>query len=179
MQRIAVVGCGGSGKPHVAREVARLIGASVTHLDAEYFDSEWRPLPMDQFASRQRELVTSDRWVIDGNYNSTLEIRLRAADTVIFMDLPTATCLRGIVGRQVRHGHGQDRDNGVFNRITFDVVRYALSYRRKMRPRVLAKIAESAPHARLIVLTSRRATTAFLAELGEEPVMLDGTPVRP
>lgn len=160
-----MVGCGGSGKSYVAGEVARLIGVSATHLDAEYFDSEWTPLPVDQFASRQQELVTSDSWVIDGNYNSTLEIRLRAADTVIFMDMPTATCLRGIVGRQLRHGHGQDRDNGVFNRITFGVIRYVLGYRRKMRPRVLAKIAESAPHARLIVLTSRQATRAFLAQL--------------
>lgn len=123
---------------------------------------------MDQFASRQQELVIADSWVIDGNYNSTLEIRLGAADTVIFMDMPTVTCLRGIVGRQIRHGHGQDPDNGVFNRITFGVIRYVLSYRRKMRPRVLAKIAESAPHARLIVLSSRQAARAFLAHLTAE-----------
>jgi adenylate kinase family enzyme len=168
VRRVAVVGCGGSGKSYLAGEIAKLIGVSLTHLDAEYFDSEWRPLPMAQFACRQQELVTAHGWVIDGNYNSTLEIRLRAADTVIFMDMSTATCLRGIVGRQLRQGHGQDRDNGAFNRITFGVIRYVLGYRRKMRPRVLAKIAEFAPHARLIVLTSRQATSAFLAQLTAE-----------
>jgi adenylate kinase family enzyme len=50
---------------------------------------------MDKFEARQRDLVAGARWVIDGNYNSTLHVRLEAADTVIFMDLPTRSCLRG------------------------------------------------------------------------------------
>jgi hypothetical protein len=50
---------------------------------------------MEKFEARQRDLVAGARWVIDGNYNSTLHVRLEAADTVIFMDLPTRSCLRG------------------------------------------------------------------------------------
>jgi Lantibiotic dehydratase, N terminus len=42
-------------------------------------------------------------WVIDGNYNSTLEIRLRTCDTVLFTDVPALTALRGVLARQARH----------------------------------------------------------------------------
>ncbi|MCW2940759.1 MAG: topology modulation protein [Actinomycetia bacterium] len=49
MQRVAVVGCGGSGKSHVAWRLGRLLDVPVTHLDAEYFDDEWKPLPMEKF----------------------------------------------------------------------------------------------------------------------------------
>jgi adenylate kinase family enzyme len=165
VQKVAIVGCGGSGKSYLARELGQLIEAPVTHLDAEYFDDEWNPLPMEKFEARQRELVASARWVIDGNYNSTLHVRLQAADTVIFMDLPTRSCLRGILTRQLRHGHGQNRGAGVFNRITPGVLQYVLGYRRKMRPRVQAKIDQFASGTEIIVLTSRRRARLFLSSI--------------
>jgi adenylate kinase family enzyme len=165
VQKVAIVGCGGSGKSYLARELGRLIEAPVTHLDAEYFDDEWNPQPMEKFEARQRELVAHPRWVIDGNYNSTLHVRLQAADTVIFMDLPTRSCLRGILARQLRHGRGQNRGSGVFNRITPGVLRYVLGYRRTMRPRVQAKIDQFASRAEIIVLTSRRRARLFLSSI--------------
>lgn len=165
MDRIAIVGCGGSGKSYVARELGRLLDAPVTHLDAVYYDDEWNPLPMEKFEALQRELVAAPRWVIDGNYNSTLQVRLEAADTVIFMDMPTRSCLWGIISRQLRHGGGQNTRNGVYNRINRDVVRYVAGYRRKMRPRVQAKIDQFAGHAQVITLTSRRRTRRFLRDI--------------
>jgi hypothetical protein len=111
---------------------------------------------MEKSEARQRGLVAPARWAIDGNYNSTLLVRRQATDTVIFMDLPTRSCVRGIVTRQLRHGRGQNRGSGIFNRLTPGVLRYVPGYRRKMRPRVQAKIEQSASGAEIIVLTSRR-----------------------
>jgi adenylate kinase family enzyme len=170
VERIAIVGCGGSGKSYVAREIGRLLEAPVTHLDAVYFDDEWNPLPMEKFEALQRELVAAPRWVIDGNYNSTLQVRLEAADTVIFMDMPTRTCLWGIISRQLRHGRGQNTQAGVYNRINRDVLRYVAGYRRKMRPRVQAKLDQYATHADVIALTGRRRTRRFLRDVAAEAV---------
>jgi len=165
MERVAIVGCGGSGKSYVARELGRLLNLPVTHMDAIYFDNQWNPLPMERFEAVQRELVVAPRWVIDGNYNSTVQVRLEAADTVVFMDLATHVCLWGILSRQLRHGSGQNDQNGVYNRITCDVLRYVLGYRRRMRPRVLAKIDQHASGARVIALTNRRQTRRFLRKV--------------
>jgi adenylate kinase family enzyme len=43
MQRVAVIGCGGSGKTTIGRRVAAVIGTEVVHLDALYYDSAWNP----------------------------------------------------------------------------------------------------------------------------------------
>ncbi|MEA2535424.1 MAG: hypothetical protein QOJ93_3235 [Actinomycetota bacterium] len=154
----------------------RLLNLPVTPQDAVYFDDHWNPLPMERFEAVQRELVAGPRWVIDGNYNSTVQLRLEAADTVVFMDLPTHVCFWGILSRQLRHGRGQNDQNGVYNRITREVLRYVLGYRRKMRPRVLAKIDQHASGARVIALTSRRETRHFLRQLASSAVLSDVSP---
>lgn len=167
MKKITVVGCGGSGKSHLARQLGGILGVPVTHLDAAFYDDEWNALPMEKFAEVQRELVARPEWVIDGNYNSTLQIRLEACDTVVLMDVSTPAALWGIISRQIRHGAGH-KGNGVHNRINWGVIRYAATYRRKMRPRVLAKIDEFARgHADVVLLTSRRHTRRWLKQIAE------------
>jgi len=161
VRRIAIIGCGGSGKSYLARGLAAELGVQPTHLDTLYYDREWNPLPAERFAELQRELVATPRWVIDGNYAASMSIRLAAADTVIFLDLPAASCLTGILQRRLQHGSGQHDAIGVYNRITWDFVRYIWNYRRTMRPRVRQLIAEHADHAQVVVLRSRRAAARY------------------
>ncbi|MGF1425040.1 topology modulation protein [Kitasatospora sp. LaBMicrA B282] len=161
MNKVAVVGCSGSGKSHVARSLGASLCAPVTHLDSLFYDADWNELPKEEFAEAQRRLVIEPRWVIDGNYNSTLPIRLTACDTVVFVDVSTVACLWGLLSRQLRHGSGQ-KGNGVHNRIHWGLVRYVATYRRTMRPRVLAKIDEYASQATVVRLTSRRRVRRWL-----------------
>lgn len=154
MNRVAVVGSCGSGKSYLARELGRLLRVPVIHLDSVFYDDEWNALPSEEFEAAQRELVAAPRWVVDGNYNSSLRVRLEACDTVVMMDVSTPAALWGILSRQVRHGAGQHAQ-GVFNRVHWGVVRYVASYRRTMRPQVLAKINQYCVGKQVVFLTNR------------------------
>jgi adenylate kinase family enzyme len=168
MMKVAIVGCGGSGKSYLARELGKILDAPVTHLDAAFYDDDWNALPMDKFAELQRELVAEPRWVIDGNYNSTLQIRLESCDTVVFMDVSTISALYGIFSRQLRHGAGH-KGNGVHNRIHWGVIKYVATYRRKMRPRVMAKIDEFASsRSDVVLLANRRQTRRWLQQVAAQ-----------
>ena len=163
VDRIAIIGCGGSGKSYLARELGASLGITPVHLDTVYYDKDWNPLPRDQFAALQRGLVSAPRWVIDGNYASSLPIRLAAADTVIFLDLLARTCFWAIAQRRLRCGGGQHQAIGVYDRITWGFVRYILGCRRSMAPRVRTLIAGHAAEAEVVVLRSRRAARRYLA----------------
>jgi len=166
MERIVVISNGGSGKSTLARQLAAALNLPLTHLDAVYYDERWQPRSHDDFATEQRRLVAQERWIIEGNYASTLPIRLAAADIVIFLDLPAITCLWGILQRRMRYRGGQ-HDDGVYDRITWNFIRYIASYRRAMRPRVRAAVAADGSAARLLVLSSRRECTRFLTRIGQ------------
>src|ERR1035441_4936647 len=136
VDRIAIIGCGGSGKSHLARVLGGMLGVMPVHLDGVCYDRDWKPLHKEQFAALQRDLVIAPQWIIDGNYASSLPIRLEAADTVIFLDFPAWACLWGIAQRRLRHGGGQHDSIGVYDRITWNFIRYIAGYRRQMAPRV-------------------------------------------
>jgi adenylate kinase family enzyme len=174
MERIAIIGCGGSGKSHLARVLGARLGITPVHLDVVYYDKGWKPLDQETFAALQRDLVAAPRWIIDGNYASTLPIRLKAADTVVFLDLAGWACLWGIAQRRLRHGGGQHQAIGVYDRITWDFIRYILGYRKKMAPRVRDLITSHAGHAQVTVLRSRAAARRYLAD----PAALDRPPAQ-
>lgn len=168
MDRIVIIGCGGSGKTYLANQLAALFDLPLTHLDGVYYDADWNPLPDKEFAALQKKLVAEPRWLIEGNYAGTLPIRLAHADTVIFLDLPARTCLAGTLQRRWRYRGGQHAKDGVYDRITWNFVRYIWGYRTTMRPRVRGLLNEHGGDATLITLTSRRQGARFLAQLRAE-----------
>jgi adenylate kinase family enzyme len=165
---VAVIGCGGSGKTYLSQRLAAHLSVPLVHLDAEYYDRDWQPLPQEVFAARQRDLVAEPRWLIEGNYAATLPIRLVAADTLVFLDLPAPMCLLGILQRRWRYRCGQHPD-GVYDRITWSFLAYVWGYRRSMRPRVRLLIAQHGQHLQVVTLSSRRQAARWLATLHGHP----------
>ncbi|WP_374727565.1 topology modulation protein [Haloactinomyces albus] len=164
MHKIMICGCGGSGKSALARRLGDRLGLPVTHLDMVFYDEDWNPLDQEAFAEQQRRLVAQPTWVLDGNYASTMPIRLAAADTVIFLDLPALTCLWGILQRRRQHRGSDALSRHLRGRLTWGFVTYILGYRRTMRPKVQRLIAQHTT-SRAITLTSRRAMRRFLRSL--------------
>lgn len=168
MRRILVVGCGGSGKTVLARRLGEILDIPVVHLDALFYDENWQPCSTAEFIARQEAVVKTESWLMDGNYVSTLPIRLTAADAVIFLDFSAARCLWGVFQRRWRFRSGQLRNEGVFVRITWPFIKYVIGYRRHMAPRVHAAIAAHAdPSAPVVVLRGRRDARRYCKKIAE------------
>lgn len=144
MKRIAIIGGGGAGKSTLARALGERLGLPVTHLDTEFWQPGWVMTPRDEQTTRQRLMVARPTWVIDGNYGGTMEIRLTAADTIIYLDFPRRLCLYRIIKRRLQYA-GKTRPDmaaGCPERLTWDFILWVWNYRRAKRPGVLHRLAE-------------------------------------
>jgi adenylate kinase family enzyme len=142
-------------------------GLPVVHLDTLYWRPGWRETPRDEWAARVEELISGDAWVIDGNYSRTLDRRLAACDTVVFLDMPRALCLWRVFKRRLmfRNRARPDMNEGCREQLTWEFLRWVWTYPRERRPRVLEKLRGLGPGKRFFHLRSTREAEEFLKGL--------------
>lgn len=99
MKRIIVIGCPGSGKTTFAEKLRKKTGLPLYYLDAIWHKPDRTHISRDEFDMRLDEILSLDSWIIDGNYQRTMEQRIDACDTVILFDLPVDICLDGAISR--------------------------------------------------------------------------------
>lgn len=99
MKKIIVIGCPGSGKSTFSKELHKRIGIPLFHLDMMFWNADKTTVEKSVFIERLTKTVQKNEWIIDGNYASTMELRMQECDTVIFLDYPLEVCLAGIKER--------------------------------------------------------------------------------
>ncbi|MEL6123641.1 MAG: AAA family ATPase [Bacteroidota bacterium] len=142
MKRVMIIGCSGSGKSTLAGHLGQVINLPVIHLDQHYFSSGWSEPSTEDWRRRIMKLVQGERWVMDGNYASTFDLRMPHADTIIYVDLPSWQCLCRVINRTIRY-HGEVRPSsapGCPERFDLEFFHYVISYNFSRRPGILRRL---------------------------------------
>ena len=134
MQRIVVIGCPGSGKSTLSRELHNITGIPLYHLDMMYWNADKTTVEKHVFLERLTTVLKKDNWIIDGNYTSTMEVRIAACDTVIFLDYPLDLCLDAI---KLRRGKPRSDMPWIETEEDVEFIEFIKSYNQKQRPKVL------------------------------------------
>ena len=155
MKRVVILGRGASGKSTLAKRLGEVTRLPVIELDKIF----WRPAlvttPRDQWVVVQEKLVAEEGWVMDGDLGpyDVVEVRLRAADTVILLDFSLFRCACRAVRR---------------SRERADFWRWLLTYRCHRRPILMQAIAKHAATAEVRVLRNPEAIRRFVADVARE-----------
>lgn len=159
MKKIIVIGCPGCGKSTLARALSERTGLPLYYLDNMYWNADKTTVDRSTFVSRLEAVLAEDEWIIDGNYSSTMEMRMAACEGVIFLDYPTEICLRG-----VRERRGKPRPDMPWieteedGELTAFIKRYGI----EERPRVLSLIDKYKDGRSTLIFGSREEADEFL-----------------
>lgn len=108
MQKILIIGNCGAGKTCFAIQLAKKLGLPVVHLDSLFWLPDWVQRERDDFDKLLQTELEKPRWLMDGNYNRTLPLRLQYADTVIHLNYNRWICLYRVIRRSfLKEEHAQ------------------------------------------------------------------------
>lgn len=161
--RLMVIGCSCSGKSTFSRKLAEITGLPLTHLDRLFWKSGWIEEDRDIFLTKQKSIVRQDKWIIDGHYRSTMEMRLERAQVIYRFRIGTIACLLGYVKRlmEKRHAVRPDITVGCEERIEWDFIKWIAGFSRKQEKRT-DEILKKYPHIKVITFYSRRQADKYL-----------------
>ena len=164
-KRILVIGCSGAGKSTLSVELAGRLRLPVLHLDALFWNEGWVPTPKPEFRKKLQVELEKPAWIIDGNFNSTIEMRAQYADLIIFLDFPNWLCLSRIFKRRwmYRGKSRPDMAEGCEEKVDWEFVKFVWTYPKKKRPGVYEMLERS--KAEVLVLKSPREVESWLAML--------------
>lgn len=99
-KKVIVIGCPGAGKSTFSRKLHDSTNLDLFHLDALYWNEDCTHISREELIKKQEEIFKQESFIIDGNFKSTLEMRVKEADVVFLFDLPTEICIKGAKNRK-------------------------------------------------------------------------------
>ena len=163
MNKIMVIGCPGSGKSTFSRSLHDITGIPLFHLDNLNWNSDRTTVEKKVFLERLSNVIQKEEWIIDGNYGSTIELRLQSCDTVFFLDYPLEICLEGIKERKgktrtdIPWVESDDEDDPGF-------VEFIKNYNSQSRPHVM-ELLNKYSNKDIYIFQNRESAKVFLAKL--------------
>lgn len=89
MKKVAVFGKPGSGKSTLSKHLASATGIKLYPLDSIVYKSNGEAVERELYDRPHEEILSTDSWIIDGfGPVDSFHLRLAAADTLIYIDLP-------------------------------------------------------------------------------------------
>lgn len=135
-KRIMIIGSPASGKSTLAYELSKILGIPVYHLDKYYWKDNWEATSFEDFREVINNIVLNDTWIIDGDYFKTIDIRLKRADLIIYLNIDSEISVKSYLER-VRTGGIRDfNTNGLKEEVDEEFIKYIRDYKEYRGPMI-------------------------------------------
>ena len=157
-----MVGPSGSGKSTFAKELFHKTSIPIYHLDNIFWNANKTHITKKEFDVKLKNILTKDKWIIDGDYSRTYEERFKESDTIFFLDYPLELCLTSIESRI-----GKKRDDIPFIESEFEEEfrEWINSWYKNTKPKLISLISKYKNTKKIFIFKSREEATDYLNNL--------------
>ena len=162
MNKIVVVGPSGAGKSEFSRKLNKILNIELFHLDNIFWNEDKTHIEREEFDNKLSDILHKDRWIIDGDYSRTYEVRFKNADTIFFLDYPKDICLEGANSRI-----GKKRDDLPWIEEEFDkeFKKWIINWFIETKPILIELINKYKNDKNIIIFKSREEANDFINSL--------------
>lgn len=159
MLKIIVIGSPGAGKSVFSQKLRDITNLPLYHLDMLYHKADGTHISKEELEERLKEIFKKDKWIIDGNYQRTLEMRLKECDTVFLLDFPTEVCLNGA---ESRIGKKRNDLPWVEEKLDEEFKQWILDFSTKKLPQIYELLNKYKKDINVIIFKSREEADNYI-----------------
>ena len=159
MKKIIIIGCPGSGKSTFSKRLKELTNLPLYHLDMIYHKEDGSHISNEEFKEELLKIFKNDNWIIDGNYQSSLEMRMKECDTVFLLDIPTDIC---IDGAQSRIGKKRDDMAWVEECLDEEFKQKILNFPTEKLPQIYELLNKYKENKNIVIFKSRQEIEEYI-----------------
>lgn len=161
MKQIIIIGCPGSGKTYFAKQLSEILQIELFHMDNIYWKKDKTHISRRELISEVDRIISQSEWILDGNYISTIEQRIKGADTIFLFDYTKKDCLEGVKSRICVK---RDDIPWIETKLDPDFEKWIMDFRKDTLPEI-EKILERFKYKTIIRFTCREDKEKYLMKL--------------
>ena len=171
VQKIAIIGCAGSGKTWLTLKLQEKLHLPIHHLDQYYWLPGWQPISEDKFIKIHHDLCLQQQWIIEGIYSRYMPERFEHADLIIFLDIPRYQCLWNVLWRAVQF-HGKlipgvpvGCEQNIWDYKFIEFLQWIWNFPYRSKPKIEMMLNDFIKNKPVIVLRSRAEINGLIDQL--------------
>ena len=162
MKKIVIIGCPGSGKSYFSKQLKDILNIPLYHLDLIWNKEDKTTITREEFDIELQKIFDTENWIMDGNYQRTLDLRISNSTTVILLDYTLDVCLNGATSRV-----GIKRDDMPWKEDKLDenFKQYIIDFSKNNLPEIYNIIDKYKDKKEIIIFKTRQEADEYLNNL--------------
>lgn len=159
MKKIIVIGCPGAGKSVFSKKLSEVTKIQLYHIDMMYHNADGTHISREELKEKFKNIFNEEKWIIDGNYQKTIEMRLEECDAVFLLDFPTEVCLEGANSRV-----GKKREDmpWIEEKLDETFKETIINFKNEKLPQIYEMLSKYKKDRSIIIFKSREETDNFI-----------------
>lgn len=162
MSKVIVIGCPGAGKSIFSQKLSNVTHLPLYHIDMLYHKKDGTHISREELENKLKSIFKNDDWIIDGNYQKTLEMRMKECNTIFLLDFPTDVCLEGAKSRI-----GKKRDDlpWIEENLDENFEQSIINFRNEKLPQIYELLDKYKKNHNITIFKSREETDNYISNM--------------